>query len=71
MQFVYKAKSGPAKIVDGTIEAERVDQAIKKIEGLGLVPLDVAPVSAPDAEESKKFFAPSFLVLLRLTLAGT
>ena len=40
--FNYKAKEGPVKIIDGTIEASNVDNAIYKIIQLGLTPIDVA-----------------------------
>jgi len=39
--YTYKAKKGPAEIVEGQIEAESQDQAVSKLEGLGLVPVRV------------------------------
>ncbi len=69
MQFSYQAKAGPIKIVEGAIEAENIDQAIKKIEDLGLVPLDVAAVSPAAEEESQKNFASVISFSQRVPLA--
>ena len=40
-KFTYKAKKGPAELVDGTIEAENLDRAVDKIINLGYAPIDV------------------------------
>lgn len=40
-KFFYKAKNGPTKIVDGFIEAQTKNGAIKEIVAMGLTPLDV------------------------------
>ncbi len=39
--FVYKAKKGPQEIIQGTVEAENRDGAIKKIEQMGYVAVQV------------------------------
>ena len=44
MQFTYKAKQGPVKIVSGIVEATTLDAAIGKVIQLGLTPLDVSPM---------------------------
>ncbi|MBU2540434.1 MAG: type II secretion system F family protein [Candidatus Omnitrophica bacterium] len=41
--FTYKAKLGPSKLEQGSIEAENQEQAIKKISDLGLFPVEVRP----------------------------
>lgn len=41
--FTYKAKSGPSKIVEGTLEAETMREAIARIIDLGYDPVDVLP----------------------------
>ncbi|MFC1807542.1 type II secretion system F family protein [Candidatus Omnitrophota bacterium] len=40
-KFVYKAKRGPDKIIDGHIDAENKQQAITKLGGLGLYVLSI------------------------------
>lgn len=40
-KFSYKAKQGPAKIVDGVVDAENATAAVKKILAMGLSPMDV------------------------------
>ncbi len=44
-KFFYKAKSGPTKIVDGFIEAQTKNVAIREIVTMGLTPLDVVPAA--------------------------
>ncbi len=39
--FIYKAKSGPSKIITGMLQAENEQEAVNKILQLGQVPLDV------------------------------
>jgi type II secretory pathway component PulF len=41
-RFSYKAKEGPTKIINGTIEADTYDNAVSKILQLHLTPLDVS-----------------------------
>lgn len=69
MQFIYKAKAGPTKIVEGAIEAERLDLAIKKIEDLGLTPLDVVLASPAEEKEDKKSLLPAFSFSKRIPLS--
>lgn len=40
-KFIYKAKHGPTKIIDGIIEADTFDNAVGKIIGMGFTPVDV------------------------------
>lgn len=46
-RFSYKAKEGPGKIIDGVIESESLDQAVKKIIQSGLTPIDVGVYVPP------------------------
>ena len=41
MQFTYKARQGPQKILEGVIDADNLDSAISKILDKGLTPIDV------------------------------
>lgn len=52
-KFAYKAKEGPEKIVDGVIESENIDQAVRKIIQSGLTPLDVEIYVPPEPPEKK------------------
>ena len=59
-KFFYKAKSGPAKIVDGFIEAQTKSAAIREIVTMGLTPLDVVLASqgpVPARAQSKSAHA--------------
>jgi len=51
-RFVYKAKNGPEKIIQGVIEADNQAQAVMKLGGLGLFILSVE-------EETKAFIRSS------------
>ncbi len=44
MQYLYKAKQGPDKVVQGVIDADRMEDAIAKVIQRGLSPIDVQPV---------------------------
>ncbi len=44
--FVYRAKKGPDKLVDGTIEAATVDQAVDQLDQMGLFPVAIEEASA-------------------------
>ena len=47
--FTYKAKQGPKNIVQGTVEAETKDLAIRKVIQSGYTPIDVTLSKAPAA----------------------
>ncbi len=58
-KFSYKAKEGPNKIIDGVIDSENLDQAIRKIIKSGLTPIDVdvyVPQSPAKALPGAKIF---------------
>ncbi|MCK5214239.1 MAG: type II secretion system F family protein [Candidatus Omnitrophica bacterium] len=48
MHFTYKAKHGPDKIIEGTLEADSIEKAVSKIMRLGYNPLDVKQASRKD-----------------------
>jgi len=48
-QFSYKAKKGPQNFIEGTIEADSLDRAIKNILQMGYTPIDVQSVRASKA----------------------
>jgi general secretion pathway protein F len=52
MNYFYKAKQGPTKVVDGVIEADNQNAAISKIMEQGLTPLEVSEYSSQ--KETKK-----------------
>ncbi len=51
-KFFYKAKQGPGQIVNGVIEAEHLESAIRKITQLGFYPLDVTAEAAAASSQS-------------------
>lgn len=62
-QFSYKAKQGPAKIVSGTIEAATLEDAVEKLDVLGLLPIHLeetaqasarAPADGPASSSAPK-----------------
>lgn len=55
-QFSYRAKQGPDKIVQGTIEADRMEDAVAKVMQRGLSPIDVQPVSENRPEPAAEKF---------------
>ena len=52
-KFSYKAKEGPKQIVEGVIDAESQEVAIRKITQSGYTPIDVFPYEAKAAASSK------------------
>ena len=52
-RFEYRAKEGPTKIKEGIIESQSIDTAIQKIMRLGIVPLDVSPVTIDPVKAGK------------------
>lgn len=55
-QFSYRAKQGPDKVVDGTVEAATLDEAIEKLDGMGLLPVRMDELKAGEtaAKEPKR-----------------
>ncbi len=57
-RFVYKAKQGPSKVVEGVIEAENFDKAVAKIIQLGFTPVDVKGDGGADKVIARKINVP-------------
>ncbi len=51
--FIYKAKQGPGKIVDGVIEADDLNNAVHKIIALGYSPIEVLPGEEKSVKQGK------------------
>ena len=62
-RFKYKAKEGPAKIVNGFVNAENADAAINKINQLGLMPIDVSVADNSQKNLKKNFSIPQIASL--------
>ena len=45
-QFRYKAKKGPSEIVEGFVSAETSDEAVEKINEMGLLAIDLGEAAA-------------------------
>lgn len=72
-KFFYKAKSGPAQVVDGFIEAQTKTAAIREIVAMGLTPLDVVQAASgakPLTLRAQGNPAPAVLKNLRLSLSS-
>lgn len=54
-RYLYKAKSSPAKLVEGTVEAEDYLAAITKISRLGLTPIEVLSERGPSSSPTRRF----------------
>lgn len=65
--FVYKAKRGPEKFEDGEITAASQDQAILKLEDMGLSPISVVEKETKPSDEIRghREGVPSPLALLK------
>lgn len=51
--YRYRAKKGPREIVEGTLSAVSQDEAIDKVNAMGLIPVDIRE-NLIQAEEEKK-----------------
>lgn len=45
MKFIYKAKKGPAEVVEGEIDAENEEAVLVKISAWGLIPIKIYPAA--------------------------
>lgn len=55
MKFLYKAKVNPHQTIDGEVEADNLDSAVKKIIKLGFTPLDVREENEENKVRKNKF----------------
>ncbi len=53
-KFLYRAKRGPTELVDGHVEAATLDEAVEKLDQMGLFPVQLDELSA----ETKKAATP-------------
>lgn len=51
-EFSYRAKKGPTEVVNGRVEAATLDDAIEKLDQMGLVPVQLSEAKA--AEKKKE-----------------
>ena len=58
-KFSYTAKSGPTQLIDGVIEADNLDLAIKKVMEMGYAPLDVLAYKEESPASKAKKLLPS------------
>ena len=59
-RFSYKAKQGPAQLVEGIVEADNLDSAVVKVMHLGLTPVDVQEAAKVVKKTSHKSLKTSF-----------
>ncbi|MGE4357227.1 MAG: type II secretion system F family protein [Candidatus Omnitrophota bacterium] len=52
-KFVYKAKEGPTKIIEGTMDAETREQVIDRLQAMGYYPISIVEESV--LKEADKF----------------
>lgn len=69
--FQYRAKDGPERLVEGTIDAVSEPAAIEKISQLGLVPIHVRPAGSSPASSRKEKGEPLVLSTKRLRTRQT
>lgn len=50
-KFIYKAKEGPERIVEGTMEAETREQVVDRLQGMGYFPLSVLEETVAESKE--------------------
>jgi len=55
--YHYKAKKGPTEMVEGRLSAETHDQAIDKVNELGLTPVDIWEENSVETPREKKALA--------------
>ena len=54
MRFSYRAKKGPQEIIEGTVEAGTIDEAIDKLTQMGYVPVQVKEYREAKVEKVSK-----------------
>ena len=65
-KFIYRAKKSPGEFIDGTVEADSLENAVDKLGRMGYVPLDISPqlenVPLPRPSAAKAKNLPVFTV---------
>ena len=52
--FIYRAKKGSLELINGEIEADSQDQAVRKLEEMGLTPINVIEKGTGDFNKAKQ-----------------
>ena len=52
-EFIYKAKRGPTEVVDGRVDASSLDDAVDKLDQMGLLPIHLDEVTAETKKAQK------------------
>ncbi|MBN2119637.1 MAG: type II secretion system F family protein [Candidatus Omnitrophica bacterium] len=52
MKFIYQAKKGLNEVIEGVIEAQTQEQALKKLTDQGLFPMNITPYSSLTEEKT-------------------
>ena len=47
-EFMYRAKKGPTEIVNGSVEAASLDEAVEKLDHMGLFPIHLDEMKPGD-----------------------
>lgn len=68
-RFIYKAKEGPTKVVEGVIDAENVDNAIQRVIQKGLTPLDVVKAVQENEASEKSSSNIGFSLIKKVSLS--
>lgn len=55
-KFLYKAKDGPKKIIEGSIEAESEQAALSKLTKIGYFPISIKIEKVGEISSSQKFY---------------
>ena len=53
-EFAYRAKKGPKEIVNGSVEAASLDEAMEKLDRLGLLPIQLEEAGSRKPEAGSK-----------------
>ena len=52
-EYLYKAKKGPAEVIEGSLQAASVDDAVDKLDQMGLLAIRLDEIK-PNSKEAKK-----------------
>ncbi len=58
-EFLYRAKKGPTEVVNGHVEAATLDEAVEKLDQMGLFPIHLDEVTAEMKEKAAAAPAPA------------
>lgn len=52
-EYLYKAKKGPAEVIEGSLQASSVDEAVDKLDQMGLLAIRLDEIK-PNSKQAKK-----------------